>query len=181
MQAEQQLAVLGLSERELHLVAVAPGIVHAADGIELVAFEVADALQRLDDLLLLELELGVVGEGLPLAAAAVLSVLAHGRDAAWRSAEELDDPRLSVTLLAPRDLGAYAVAGHGPAHEDDELVEARDALPAVGEGGDVELDDVSGARRHGRQCTRLPACAANRLRLSTRGMPRGLWTAAASW
>ncbi len=66
----------------------------------------------------------------------------------------LDDPRLGVALLAPRDLDAHAVAGHGSAHEDDELVEARDALPAVGEGGDVELDDVSRARRHGRQCTR---------------------------
>ena len=79
MQAEQQRAVLGLAERELHLVAVAPRVVHAADRLELVAFEVAEARERLDDLLLLELELRVVGERLPLAAAALVGVAAHRR------------------------------------------------------------------------------------------------------
>jgi len=62
-----------------------------------------------------------------------------------------------MALLAPRDLGAHAIARHGTAHEHHELVSARYALPAIGEGGDVQLDDVSGARRHEGQCTRC-AC-----------------------
>ena len=153
MQTEEQRAVVGLAEGELHLVAVAPGVVHAADRLEFVAFQVAEALQRLDDLLLLELELRLVGEGLPLAAAAFGGVAAHWRDAARGGGEELDHPRLAVRLLAPRDLRQHAVAGYGAAHEEHEIVDARHALSAVGERGDLEFELVPGVRRHGGQCT----------------------------
>ena len=137
---EHEPAVVVGAERELHLVAVAPRVVHAADGLEAVLGEVREALQRVHDLLLLELQLGVVGERLPLAAAALLRVAAAGGHAARGGGEDLQRPRLGVRLLALGDAGAHAVAGHRAAHEDDELVHPRDALPAVGEAGDVELD-----------------------------------------
>ena len=76
VQAQDETALFVLAEGELHLVAVAPRVVHAADGLEPVVREVRDALQRVDHLLLLVLELGGVVERLPLAPAALLRVAA---------------------------------------------------------------------------------------------------------
>ncbi len=48
--------------------------------------------------------------------------------------------RLGVTALHLRHAGAHRVAGQAPPDEDDEAVEARDAVPPVGEGVDRELE-----------------------------------------
>ena len=162
VQAEDKPAVLVGAERELHLVAVAPRVVHATDGLEHVVREVCDALEGVHHLLLLELELRRVVQRLPLAAAALAGVAAARRYAARRGGEDLDRLRLGVRLAAPGHAREHAVAGHGPPHEHDELVGARDALPAVGERGDVELEFVSGAWWHGRPVYLPPQRAANR-------------------
>ena len=86
-------------------------------------------LQRLDDLLLLELELGVVGERLPLAAAALVGVAAGRRHAARGGGEDLERGAPRRSSLAPRHPAPHAVAGHGAAHEDDEVVDAATPWP----------------------------------------------------
>ena len=162
VQPEDQPSVFLLAERELHLVAVAPRVVHAADGLQLVLGEVRDALQGVHHLLLLELQLRRVVQRLPLAAAALLRVAAARRDAAGRGSDDLEGLRLGVRLAPLGHAREHVVAGYRSAHEHDELVQARDALPAVGERGDVELDGVSGAWWHGRPVYLPRVSAANR-------------------
>ena len=152
MHAQDGLAVL-LPERVLHLVAVAPGVGHAQDRLDDHVVEAADVGQGLGHLALLELELGGVVEGLPLAAAHVGGVVAAKRRAARGGGEELEQARLGVAGPAPRDRQADEVAGQGAAHEHDEAVDAADALAAVGEGIDGEVERVAGLRGHGGQCT----------------------------
>ena len=147
VEAEHEASV-GLSERELHLVAVAPWIGHARDRLELEVVEPADVRERLDHLALLVLELRLVGDGLPLATAALAGVAAGRGHARRRGLEDLPEPRLGVALTALRDLDADAVAGHRAAHEDDEVVDAADPLAAVGQGVDVEVEDVAGPGGH---------------------------------
>ena len=164
VQAQDEAALVVLPERELHLVAVAPRVVHAADGLEPVVGEVCDALQRVDNLLLLVLELGGVLQRLPLAPTALPCVAAARSHPARGGGEELERLGLRVRRAALDDACQHAVAGHGAADEDDELIQARDALPAVGERGDVELDGLSGAWWHGRPVYLPAGGAANRLR-----------------
>ncbi len=76
-------------------------------------------------------------------------VAAEGRPARGRR-DELEQARLGVARLAARHLGAHDVARHRAAHEHDEAVEAGEALTAVGEGVDGELEDVAGLRGHAR-------------------------------
>ena len=122
----------------------------------------ADVLERLDDLRLLELALGGVVQRLPLAAAAVAHVPADFRTAQGRGLEYLVETRLGVARLAAHDGGAYAIAGHRAAHEDDEAFVARHALAAIGERRDVEVDGISGARGHGQPVYPLAAGLASR-------------------
>ena len=64
--------------------------------------------------------------------------------------EHLDRARLGVGALALADHRAHAVAGHGAGDEDDVAVAARDAVAAVGERVDRQLELV--AARDGRVC-----------------------------
>ncbi len=149
METEREAGVR-LRERELHLVAVAPGIVHSGDGFDGEVAQAADVLERLDDLALLELELRRVGEGLPLAAAALAGVAARGGHTRRRRLDDLEEPCLGMPLSAARHLRPHPVAGHRSAHEDDEVVVAGKTLPTVGQGVDAQVEDVAGSRRHGR-------------------------------
>ena len=63
--------------------------------------------------------------------------------------EDLDRERLGVVPLHLRDPRADAVAGQPAAHEDDEAVEPRDAVPAEGERVDVELELLPLRHRRG--------------------------------
>ncbi len=140
-------------ERVLHLVAVAPGVGHAQDGRDVDVVEAADVGQRLDHLAMLELELGGVVEGLPLAAADVGRVVAAKRHPARRRDEQLGEARLGVARPAARHLDARDVAGQPAAHEHHEALDAADPLAAVSEGVDGKLEGVAGLRGHGGQCT----------------------------
>jgi len=148
VQAKDETSVV-FGERELHLVAVAPRVVHAGDRLQREVAQSADVLQGLHHLALLELELRRVAQGLPLAPAARLGVSARSRHAGGRRSDDLEQPRLGVPLSAPRDLSPHHVARRRAAHEHDEVVVARDALPAVRERVDAQFEDVAGSGRHG--------------------------------
>ena len=146
VEAAHQLAVLAGAERVLELVAVAPLLDRRDDRLELVALEPADARQRVVDLLLLDLELARVGQHLPRRA----RVVGDRRDAVGRRLEDVDRARLRVRLLRLADLRAHAVARHGAGDEDDVAVlTARDAVAAVGEAVDGELELIPAARARG--------------------------------
>ena len=76
-------------------------------------------------------------------------------DAVRRRLDDLDRARLGVRLLGLADDGAHAVAGNAAGHEHDVALEARDAVAAVGERIDRELEHVAArrssesGRRHG--------------------------------
>jgi hypothetical protein len=150
--SQDGLAV-GLAERVLHLVAVAPGVGHAEDGRDHHVVEAADVGERLDYLTMLERELGGVVEGLPLAAAGVGRMVAAKRHPLRRGHHQLYEPRLGVAGLAARHLDAGDIAGQRAAHEHDKAVDAADPLTAVGKGVDGKLEGVAGVRRHDGQCT----------------------------
>ena len=68
VEAEHELAVGVLTERVLELVAVVPLLDGGDDRLDRRPLEAADALQRIDHLALLLLELALVGEDLPRSA-----------------------------------------------------------------------------------------------------------------
>ena len=120
--------------------------------------EPADVCERLAHLALFVLELRLVVDGLPLAAAAALGVRAHRRHAQLGRREELLDARLAVRALALDHPGAHPVAGHGAAHEQHEALVAGHALAAVGQRVDGELEDIAGLGSHAEQCTAPRDC-----------------------
>ena len=93
VEAADERAVLAGAERVLELVAVAPLLGRGDDRLELEAVELADAPQRVVDLLGLDLELLLVRQHLPRRA----RMLGRGRlDAVGRRLEDLDRARLGV-------------------------------------------------------------------------------------
>ncbi len=84
-------------------------------------------------------------------------VVGARRDAVGRRLDDLDGARLGVGALGLADDGAHAVAGNGAGHEHDIAVTARDAVAAVGERVDRQLELVAARRAEpGRRCwTRL--------------------------
>ena len=148
VEAAHQLAAVAGPERVLELVAVAPLLERGHDRLLLEALEAPDPRQRVRDLLGLDLELALVREHLPRRA----RVVGDLRDAVRRGLEDLDRAGLGVGLLGLADDGAQAVAGHPARHEDDVAVTARDAVAAVGEriDGELELVAAAGAGEGGR-------------------------------
>src|SRR2546430_9010417 len=67
-------------------------------------------------------------------------VLAGSFDAQRAGLQHLGDERLGVTPLHLRDACPNGVAGKPAAHEDDEAVQPSNAVPAVGETVDGELE-----------------------------------------
>ena len=144
VEAAHELAGLAGPERVLELVAVAPLLDGGHDRLELEVLELADPRQRLADLLGLDLELALVRQHLPRRA----RVVGARRDPVGRRLEHLDRARLGVRALGLPDHRPHAVAGHGAGHEHDVAVAARDAVAAVGERVDRQLQLVA-ARRPG--------------------------------
>ena len=81
------------------------------DRLQLEVLEPADALERVGDLLGLDLELALVRDDLPRRARMVGEL----GDAVRRGLDDLDRPRLRVRLLGLADDGADLVAGMPPA------------------------------------------------------------------
>ena len=134
-------------ERVLELVAIAPLLDGRDDVVELEALEAADPRQRVAHLLVLDLELALVGQHLPRRA----GMVGERRDALGAGLEHLERARLGVGALALRDDRADEVAGDRAGDEDDVALQARDAVAAVGECVDaqVELGAAFGAREGG--------------------------------
>ena len=111
-----------------------------------------ESRERVADLRLLGLELVLVGVILEPAAAAGAEVRARRFDPVRAGRQHLERGRLGEPALDLRDLRAHRVARQAAPHEDDEAVQARDAVAAVGERVDVELELLTGADRggHGR-------------------------------
>ena len=147
VEAADELAGRVGPEGVLELVAVAPLLDGGDDVVEHVALEMADALERVVDLRVLDLDLALVREDLPRGARMVGDL----GDPVGRGLEHLGRARLGVRALALRDDGADAVAGDAAAHEDDVAVQPCDAVAAVGEvvDAEVQLGAALGARRGG--------------------------------
>ena len=140
--------------------------------------EPADALQRVADLRLLVLELALVGEVLPAAAAAVAEVRARRLDVIRPERERLDADRLAVPLLDLDDARADAIAGQPAGDEDDDAIVPRDAAPTEGERVDRELELVTYAEG-GSHVRRQGSCGAARGSPSESSAPHRASTAAA--
>ena len=67
-------------------------------------------------------------------------VLAGRLDPAGPGFEHLDHVGLGVAALQLGYTSAHQIAGQSAAHEDDEAVQARDAIPAKSERFDTELE-----------------------------------------
>jgi hypothetical protein len=106
---------------------------------------VPDPGQRLLDLRGLDLELALVGQHLPRRA----RVVGDLRQAVGRGLEDLDRARLGVGALGLADDRAHPIAGQRARHEDDVAVAARDAVAAVGERIDGQVELVAAARAGG--------------------------------
>ena len=153
VEAAHQLAGVARPERVLELVAVAPLLERGDDRVLLEALQAPDAAQRVGDLLGLDLELALVREHLPRRA----GMVGGRRDPVARRLQDLDGARLGVRALRLPDHCEDAIAGHGARDEDHVAVlTARDAVAAVGERLDGELELVAAAgargacsRRHG--------------------------------
>ena len=85
-------------------------------------------------------ELGLVGKVLKAAAAAGRVVRARRLDARGSRLDDLERDRLRVVSLHLRHAGAHRVAREPAADEHDEPVQPRNAVAAVGERVDPELE-----------------------------------------
>ena len=129
-----------LRERVLELVAVVEDLDGRDDRLERRLGQPADPPERLAHLLLLGRDLRLVGEILETAAAAGGIVDAGRLDPLRPLPDDLDRQRLGVVPLHVRHTRAHRVPGQSAADEDDEPVQAGDAVPAVGERVDLELE-----------------------------------------
>ena len=170
MEATHELAAGPGAERVLELVAVAPLLDGGDDRLELEPLEPADPLQRLAHEPGLDLELTLVREHLPGGA----RVVGERRDAVGRRLDDLDRPRLGVRALGLADHRPHAVARHRSGHEHDVALVAGDAVAAVGERVDRQLEhvaargaDLGGGSGHPSQDDSPPAAP----RLPGRGQP----------
>jgi hypothetical protein len=139
MEAERD-SLLDLREGVLQLVAVVEDGRGRHDRLELEALEPPDAGQGVGDLSLLRSGLRLVGEVLEPAAAAGRVMGARSLDARRAGLDDLERGGLGVIPLHLRDAGAHGVAWKPAPDEDDEAVQPRDAVPAVGERVDLEVE-----------------------------------------
>jgi hypothetical protein len=139
VEAERDLPVF-LREGVLELVAVVEDRLRRDHRLKLEALQTADAGEGVGDLRVLGRDLRLVGEVLEAAAPAGRVVLAGRLHAGRTRLDDLEGDRLGVVSLHLRDLRAHRVAREPAADEDDEAVQARDAVPAVGERVDREVE-----------------------------------------
>jgi hypothetical protein len=129
-----------LRERVLELIAVVEDRLGREQRLKRGLGDPAQADERLPHLRLLRGDLGLVGEILEAAAAAGGIVRAGRVDPLRARADEVDRERLRVVPLDLRDARADGVPGQAAAHEDDEAVEPSDAVAAVRQRIDGELE-----------------------------------------
>ena len=142
-------AVGRLGERVLHLVAIEERRVGRENRLERRLRDAADPLQRVANLVLLRRGLEGVVQILETAAAADGVVSARSLDAVGRRLEDIGCERLRKPALHLRHPGPDPVARQPSADEDDEPVQPGDAVPAVGERVDLELDLLVHLHRRG--------------------------------
>ena len=117
-----------VAEGVFELVAVVGALGRGEDERNFGQGHFADAGELVDDLLLLEVQLGVVAQVLPLAAAAGAEVLAEGRGAQLGVGVEGRGHGFEEVLFGAGDAQIDHVAGGDLRNEDDEVVEANQAL-----------------------------------------------------
>ena len=109
-------------------------------GLDCEAGELPDPLERVDDLARLGVELCLVSKVLEAAAAALGKVLAGSVDARRSRLDDLHRHGLGMTPFHLRHASADLVAREAAPYEDDEPVQPRDSVAAVGERVDRELE-----------------------------------------
>jgi hypothetical protein len=109
-------------------------------GLELEVGKAADPGQGVRDLARFGLELPLVRKILEAAAAARRIVHAGSLDAVGARLEHFDGDRLRVASLHLGDARSNGVAREAAPDEDDEAVQPRNAVTAVGERIDPELE-----------------------------------------
>ena len=129
-----------LRKRVLELVAVVEDRLRRDGGLEPEVGEPADPSHGIPDLAGFGLELSLVRKILEAAAAAGRIVRAGRLDAVSTGLEHLDRDRLGVASLHLGDTRSHGVARKAATDEDDEAVQPRDAVAAVGERVDPELE-----------------------------------------
>lgn len=114
------------------------------DGVDGHIVETAQSPEEVEDLVVFDAELSGVVEVLVLATAAIAVVAAHGGDAIWRGLNDADELGAGEVLfdLDQFDFDGFAWGDEGD--EDDEVLVASDAVAAVGEVVDDDLETVSG-------------------------------------
>ena len=131
----------------LELVAVGVLAHGGHDRLERRIGQAGDALERVEHLLLLVLELALVAQVLPAAAAAGAEVRARRLDAIGAARQPLVGDRLAVAALDALDARHDAIARERAIDEDDDAVMARDATPTRCERVDGELELLSDPKR----------------------------------
>ena len=147
VEAADEPPAASVAEGVLELVAVAPLLDRGDDGVEHVASRwPMRAARRRPAACLISIwrSYGRTCHGAPGWSATSGMRSGEGSSTSVRA-------RLGVRALALRDDGADAVAGDAAAHEDDVAVQPRDAVAAVGEvvDAEVQLGAALGARRGG--------------------------------
>ena len=129
-------------ERVLHLVAVVEDLGLARDDrLERRLGDARDALERVAHLRLLLRELRARTRDPGSGSRRTSGKCSHGASTRCGPArDDLGRERLRVPALHLRHARAHAIAGQPAPHEDDEPVEPRDAVAAVRERLDVELE-----------------------------------------
>ena len=117
-----------VGEREFQLVAIMGRHRRAQDGIDGGDGHLGNTLHGIDHLLLLALQLVLIGEVLPLAAATQAEVLAHGLHAQHAGLDHAVDVALGKTVLLAVDLEVNHVARSAKRHKHHQVVPAAQAL-----------------------------------------------------
>jgi hypothetical protein len=137
------LMPLSVRERIFHLVPIVENIVGANDGKDVGVGEAADALEGINDVLVLELKLLLVVDMLPLAPAADAKVSASRLHAKWRWLFDGNDLRLSEVLLFLQDLDSDHIPWNSPIDKHNEALHPTDTLPLKRCILDIELDLIA--------------------------------------
>ena len=138
-------------ERVFELVPVVEDRVGRDDRLQGRLVDAPDSAQSFRHLRRLRVQLRLVGEILEAAAAAGRVVLARRVDARRSGLHHLERQRLGVIPLHLRYARANDVPGQPAADEDDEAVQPRDAVAAVRERLDPEVELVVEFHRRGHE------------------------------
>ena len=152
-------------EGEFELIAVEILLFAAENGRHCRQFQVADAFQLVHDLLLLGIELHLIGENLPFAAAAFAVVLANRLQPVGRRSHQSLYISLHKALARLAHLHVHHVARHRKRHEQHLAVDVGKtvALRRYGFDKDVFKQWFLSAASHINNCIYRPRGALNAL------------------